>query len=62
VAGTWSYSGDGIAIDWFAEAGTPDGERLADEVGRITEILGSATSAVGGPSDAALASRDIRRH
>jgi hypothetical protein len=54
VSGTWSSSSDGIAVDWFAEAGTPDGEKLADEVGRITEILRSATSAVSGPSEAAL--------
>lgn len=46
-------SSDGIAVDWFAEAGTPDGERLAGEVGRVTEILRSATSTGSGPSESA---------
>lgn len=39
VSGTWSISGEGIGVDWFAEAGTPDPKTLADEVGRIAEIL-----------------------
>ena len=39
VSGTWSLSNDGIAVAWFAEAGTLDEGGLAEEVGRLGVIL-----------------------
>jgi hypothetical protein len=40
VAGTWSRSDDDISVDWFAEAGPPRREAVAEEVRRLGRILG----------------------
>jgi len=39
VSGTWSLSDDKVVIAWFAEAGPPRPEALAEEVARLTTIL-----------------------
>jgi hypothetical protein len=39
VSGTWSLNGDDVVVDWFAEAGAPMREALADEVARLAAIL-----------------------
>ena len=39
VSGTWSLSGDKVAAAWFAEAGPPPREALAEEVARLATIL-----------------------
>jgi Winged helix DNA-binding domain len=39
VAATWSLTNDGIAIAWFAEAGSPPRDALADEVTRLGRML-----------------------
>ena len=39
VSGTWTPARDGVAIAWFAEAGTPPEAAIADEVVRIGSIL-----------------------
>jgi hypothetical protein len=39
VSGTWSLSGDQVAAAWFAEAGPPPREALAEEVARLATIL-----------------------
>jgi hypothetical protein len=40
VSGTWSLTDDQLVVDWFAEAGSPAEELLADEVARLATILG----------------------
>jgi hypothetical protein len=40
VSGTWSVTGDQVALDWFAEAGSPPREPLAAEAARLATILG----------------------
>lgn len=39
VSGTWALTGDNVAVDWFAEGGTPSKKGLADEVERLATIL-----------------------
>ena len=39
VSGAWSLDGDEVAIDWFKESGSPPGDRLAEEIGRLATIL-----------------------
>jgi winged helix DNA-binding protein len=39
VSGTWSVNDDEVVVAWFAEAGTPAREALADEVARLATIL-----------------------
>ena len=40
VSGTWSLTGDQVITAWFAEAGPPQRDALADEVARLGLILG----------------------
>jgi Winged helix DNA-binding domain len=40
VSGTWSRTDDQIVTTWFAEAGPPPQDALADEVARLATILG----------------------
>jgi hypothetical protein len=40
VSGTWTTKGDEVAVEWFAESGTPPRARVAEEVARLAEILG----------------------
>jgi hypothetical protein len=40
VSGTWSVAGDQVVVAWFAEAGPPAREALAEEVSRLATILG----------------------
>src|SRR6185437_6614684 len=40
VSGTWSATGDELAVSWFAEAGPAPRDALADEVARLAPILG----------------------
>jgi len=40
ASGTWSATGDELAVSWFAEAGPPPRDALADEVARLATILG----------------------
>ena len=39
VAGTWSVTDDQVVAAWFAEAGPPPREALAEEVARLVAIL-----------------------
>jgi hypothetical protein len=39
-SGTWSATGDELVVSWFAEAGPPPRDALADEVARLATILG----------------------
>ena len=39
VSGTWSLTDDQVVTAWFAEAGPPARERLAEEVARLASIL-----------------------
>ncbi len=39
VSGTWSLSDDQVVVAWFAEAGSPAREALAEEVARLANIL-----------------------
>ena len=39
VSGTWSLTDDQVVAAWFAEAGPPPQEALADEVARLATIL-----------------------
>ncbi|HEV8527673.1 MAG TPA: crosslink repair DNA glycosylase YcaQ family protein, partial [Actinomycetes bacterium] len=39
VSGTWSVTGDQVVAAWFAEAGPPAREALAEEVARLAAIL-----------------------
>jgi hypothetical protein len=39
VSGTWSVTGDQVVFAWFAEAGPPAREALAEEVARLAAIL-----------------------
>lgn len=39
VRGTWTLEGDGIAIDWFGESGSPPNAGLDDEVARLAALL-----------------------
>ena len=39
VPGTWSLTGDQVVAAWFAEAGPPAREALAEEVARLATIL-----------------------
>lgn len=39
VSGTWSLTGDQAVVAWFAEAGPPPREALAEEVARLSSIL-----------------------
>jgi hypothetical protein len=39
VSGTWSLADDRVVAAWFAEAGPPPREALADEVARLADIL-----------------------
>jgi hypothetical protein len=39
VSGTWSLSDEKVVVAWFAEAGSPAREALADEVARLAIIL-----------------------
>ena len=39
VSGTWSLSDDQVVVAWFAEAGPPAREALAEEVARLATIL-----------------------
>jgi hypothetical protein len=39
VSGTWSLTGDQVVIAWFAEAGPPAREELAEQVARLATIL-----------------------
>ena len=40
VSGTWSLADDQLVTAWFAEAGPPPQDALADEVARLATILG----------------------
>jgi DNA glycosylase AlkZ-like len=40
ISGTWSLSDDQCVAAWFAEAGPPDRDALAEEVARLATILG----------------------
>ena len=40
VSGTWSLTDDQVVAAWFAEAGPPPREALAEEVARLATILG----------------------
>ncbi|HEY7102875.1 MAG TPA: crosslink repair DNA glycosylase YcaQ family protein [Mycobacteriales bacterium] len=40
VSGTWSATGDELVLSWFAEAGPPPRDALADEIARLAAILG----------------------
>jgi hypothetical protein len=40
VSGTWSLKDDQVVVAWFAEAGNPGQQALADEVSRLGTILG----------------------
>jgi hypothetical protein len=40
VSGTWSVTDDRAAVTWFAEAGPPPRDALADEVERLAAIVG----------------------
>jgi len=40
VSGTWSLTSDEVVATWFAEAGPPPAEALAEEVARFATILG----------------------
>ncbi len=40
VSGTWSLTDDQLVTAWFAEAGPPPQDALADEVARLATILG----------------------
>ena len=40
VSGTWSVTDDQVVTTWFAEAGPPPQDALADEVARLGPILG----------------------
>lgn len=40
VCGTWDLDGDRVGIEWFGEAGKPPRRALADEVARLSSILG----------------------
>ena len=39
VSETWSLTGDGVAVFWFAEGGPPPVEALATEVARLAAIV-----------------------
>ena len=39
VSGTWSLTDDQVVVAWFAEAGPPARDALADEVSRLATIL-----------------------
>jgi hypothetical protein len=39
VSGTWSRTGKQVVIAWFAEAGPPPSEEIAEEVARLATIL-----------------------
>jgi hypothetical protein len=39
VSGTWSLTGDQVVTAWFAEAGPPAREELAEEVARLATIF-----------------------
>jgi hypothetical protein len=39
VSGTWSLTGDQVVTGWFAEAGPPAREELAEQVARLATIL-----------------------
>jgi hypothetical protein len=39
VSGTWTLSDDQVVVAWFAEAGAPAREALAQEVARLAIIL-----------------------
>ncbi|TMM39895.1 MAG: winged helix DNA-binding domain-containing protein [Actinobacteria bacterium] len=39
VSGTWSLTGDEVVAAWFAEAGPPAREALAEEVARLATVL-----------------------
>jgi hypothetical protein len=39
VSGTWALTHDHVAVDWFAEGGSPPKKGLADEVERLATIL-----------------------
>jgi hypothetical protein len=39
VSGTWSITGDQAVVSWFAEAGSPPRDALADEIARLAGIL-----------------------
>jgi winged helix DNA-binding protein len=45
VAGTWRLDRDRVAIRWFLEAGEPPRSALADEVDRLSRILGRSLDA-----------------
>jgi Winged helix DNA-binding domain len=40
VSGTWSVTDEEVAITWFAEAGPPPEDALAEEVARLATIVG----------------------
>jgi hypothetical protein len=39
VSGTWSLAGDQVVAAWFAEAGRPPRQALAEQVVRLATIL-----------------------
>ncbi len=39
VSGTWSVAGDQVVVAWFAEAGPPPRDALAEQVARLATIL-----------------------
>src|SRR5947208_2539697 len=39
VSGTWSLTGDEVVAAWFAEAGPPAREALADEAARLATVV-----------------------
>ena len=39
VSGTWSVAGDQVVVGWFAEAGPPARDALAEQVARLATIL-----------------------
>ena len=44
VSGTWAIDGDQVALEWFAESGTPPIRELESEVARLSARLGRALS------------------
>jgi hypothetical protein len=46
VSGTWSLTDDQVVTAWFAEAGPPPQDALAEEVARLASIIGRSLAPV----------------
>ncbi len=40
MKGTWEPDGDRLRVDWFKESGKPPRTKLAEEIERLSTILG----------------------